>query len=392
MHNPVIFLLGYKTLCADISHAAEVLNLCGFYGIPYRNQKSEGETVSLECSLFSAQRLKRLCEKNSIPLKSVSSHGLPALLYKYRHRYGILLGIILGIALIYLSGIFLWDIRIDGESRLTEKEVIEELNACGLYVGMPTAEIDADVIQNRVMIYSDDISWISINLSGTVAHVEIREAQPLPQKEESFKAANLVATDDGEITGFEEVKGEISVKIGDLVRAGDLLVSGIRDSSTLGFTYLCADGKVFAKVRSDYEVQIPLEYNKKIYCEKTYCEKYIVFFNKEIKIYSNNRKIDMSCDIIDTVEYANFFSLGSLPFGIRTVRYLPYQTETATRSTAEAIDLALYKLRLVEEEKGIGDICTKKLDGTFEDGAYRLRCSTTYIKNISKQLEIKITG
>ena len=392
MHNPVIFLLGYKTLCADISYAAEILNLCGFYGIPYRNQKSEGETVSLECSLFSAQRLKRLCEKNSIPLKSVSSHGLPALLYKYRHRYGILLGIIIGIALIYLSGIFLWDIRIDGESRLTEKEVIEELNACGLYVGMPTAEIDADVIQNRVMIYSDDISWISINLSGTVAHVEIREAQPLPQKEESFKAANLVATDDGEITGFEEVKGEISVKIGDLVRAGDLLVSGIRDSSTLGFTYLCADGKVFAKVRSDYEVQIPLEYNKKIYCEKTYCEKYIVFFNKEIKIYSNNRKIDMSCDIIDTVEYANFFSLGSLPFGIRTVRYLPYQTETATRSTAEAIDLALYKLRLVEEEKGIGDICTKKLDGTFEDGAYRLRCSTTYIKNISKQLEIKITG
>ena len=250
MHNPVIFLLGYKTLCADISYAAEILNLCGFYGIPYRNQKSEGETVSLECSLFSAQRLKRLCEKNSIPLKSVSSHGLPALLYKYRHRYGILLGIIIGIALIYLSGIFLWDIRIDGESRLTEKEVIEELNACGLYVGMPTAEIDADVIQNRVMIYSDDISWISINLSGTVAHVEIREAHPLPQKEESFEAANLVATDDGEITGFEEVKGEISVKIGDLVRAGDLLVSGIRDSSTLGFTYLCADGKVFAKVRS----------------------------------------------------------------------------------------------------------------------------------------------
>ncbi len=390
MPNPIIFLFGYKTIRADLTHAAKILNLCGFYGIPYRNQECDGNEISLECSLFGTTRLLRLCEKNEIPIISVVSHGLPHLFFSYRRRYGLLVGVIIAAALLFLSGRFLWDVRIDGESRLTEKQVIEELRACGLYVGMPLKKIDADVIQNRVMIYSDDVSWISINLSGTVAHVEIRETQKLPEETAPPAAANLVATSDGEIAGFEEVRGEVVVKLGDLVREGDLLVSGIRDSTTLGFTYTAADGKVFAKVPFEYEVEVPLEYEKKEYAEKVYCEKYIVFFDKEIKIYSNIKKKRESCDIIDTVEYANLFSLGELPFGVRTVRYMPYEYKTAKMSENEAIDLAFYKLRLIEEEKGICDILKKELSGEFSNGAYKLRCKTTSLKNIARQVEIEL--
>ncbi len=393
MKNPIIFLFGYKTISADLAHAAKILNLCGFYGIPYRNQVCDEAKISLECSLFGATRLLRLCEKNKIPIISVTSHGLPHLIFSYRHRYGILIGALIATALIFLSGRFLWDVRVDGESRLTEKQVIEELRACGLYVGMPLKKIDADIIQNRVMIYSDDVSWISINLSGTVARVEIRETEKLPEEEQELpRAANLVATSDGEITGFEAVKGEITVKIGDYVREGDLLVSGIRDSTTLGFTYTAADGKVFAKVENDYEVQVPLKYEKKEYCQKVYCEKYLVFFNKEIKIYSNIKKMVANCDIIDTVEYANFFSLGELPFGVRTVRYIPYEYKTAKRSESEAIDLAFYKLRLIEQDEEICDVLSKNLVGEFSDGAYKLRCKTTSLKNIARQVEIEIDG
>lgn len=392
MKNPIIFLFGYKRITADLQNAAKILNICGFYGISYRNQNYESDKIVLECSLLGTVRLLRLCKKNNIPIVSVTSHGLPHLVFSYRHRYGILLGTLIAAVLVYLSGRFLWDVRIDGEVRLSEKQVIEELRACGLYVGMPLKKIDADVIQNRVMIYSDDVSWISINLSGTVAHVEIRESEKIPEQKEIYGAANLVATNDGEIVSFEEVKGQISVKIGDYVREGDLLVSGIRDSTTLGFTYTAADGKVFAKVKDNFEVSVPLEYERKEYFERTYCEKYLVFFNKEIKIYSNIRKMAESCDIIDTVEYANFFSLGELPFGIRTVEYLPYEYETAKMSEDEAIDLAFYKLRLIEEEKGVCDILSKKLVGEFEGGAYVLRCETTSLKNIARQVEIEISG
>ncbi|MBR2387191.1 MAG: sporulation protein YqfD [Clostridia bacterium] len=392
MQNPIIFLFGYNTITADLSYAAKILNLCGFYGIPYRNQSCNNDKISLECSLFGTARLLRLCRKNGIDVISVTPHGLPHLIFSYRRRYGLLIGLILATALVFLSGRVLWDVRIDGEVRLSEKEVIDELRACGLYVGMPLDKIDADVIQNRVMIYSDDVSWISINLSGTVAHVEIRESTKLPEEEKSPSVANLVAAKDGKIAGFEEVRGDITVKIGDFVREGDLLVSGIRDSKTLGFTYTAAEGKVFAEVVDEYEVDIPLEYEKKEYLGNAYCEKYIVFFGKEIKIYSNIKKKTESCDIIDTVEYANVLSLGELPFGIRTVRYIPYEFKTAKRSENEAIDLAFYKLRLIEEEKGICDILKKELSGEFLGGAYKLRSKTTSQKNIARQVEIEING
>ena len=391
MKNPITFLFGYKTISVELVHAAKLLNLCGFYGISYHNQVYDETKICIDCSLFGAMRLLRLCEKNGIPVLSLTPHGIPHLLFAYRHRYGIFLGLIISAALIFMSGNFLWDVRIEGETRLSEKQVIEELRACGLFVGMPLKKIDADVIQNRVMIYSDDVSWISINLSGTVAYVEIRETQKLPEKKEKPKAANLVAASDGEITDFIEVKGEIAVKIGDFVREGDLLVSGIRDSKKLGFTYTAADGQVFAKVTEELEVKIDLNYEKKEYLDKSYCEKYLVFFNKEIKIYSNIQKMAENCDIIDTVEYVNFFSLGSLPFGVRTVRYMPYEYKSETRSEESAIDLAFYELRLIESEKGISDVLSKELDGIFSDGAYHLRCKTTYLKNIARQVEIEIS-
>ena len=135
---------------------------------------------------------------------------------------------------------------------------------------------------------------------------------------------------------------------------------------------------------------VPLEYEKKVYSDKIYVEKYLVFFNNEVKIYSNNNKTFDSCDIIDTVEYANPFSLGELPFGVRSVFYLPYEYEKATRTPQEAIDLALYRLRTVEEEKGIGDILAKQLEGEFKDGTYRLKSTTTSIKNIALQVKIDI--
>ena len=390
MANPITFLLGYRTIAADISYAADIFNVAREFGIVYRNQKSDGQTISLECSLPAARRLCKICDERAITLSSVTEHGLPHLLGRYRKRYGIFVGIVIAVVLIILSGTVVWDIRIDGEKRLTEKQILSDLEACGLRIGTATRGLDTDVIQTRMIIHSDDISWISINLIGTVAHVEIRESEPLPEKEYPPLAANLIATDDGEIVGFEEVKGDISVKIGDLVNRGDLLVSGIRESKTQGFIYSVADGRVFAKTKSEYSVEIPLKYERKKYEDKAYVEKYIIFFNKEIKIYSNNRKNNISCDIIDTVEYADVFSMGKLPFGIRTVKHLPYTYESAEISTEEAIDLALFRIRLLEEELMISDVTAKQFSGSLADGVYRLKCTATYVKNIAKQKEIEI--
>ncbi len=390
MTNPIIFILGYKIFSFNVSDAPSILNLCMDNGIIYRKPQSREDKFYFECSLLTAKKLEKLCSEQDVDYETKEG-GIPKLLGKYRHRYGIFAGLFLSLLLFLLTNGLIWDIRIDGARHMTEAEVLEELNACGLRIGTPIKEIEADILQNRVLIYSDNISWISINLSGTVAHVEIREAAPLPEQVEEPEATNLIATRDGQIEGFEEVRGNIAVKIGDLVREGDLLVGGIYDSASLGFTYTRAKGKVYARVEDNIEIEIPLSYDKKVYTGEVFSEKYLVFFDKEIKFYSNSGNLHTTCDTIDTVEYFSVFSGSELPFGIRTVKHLEYRYESAQRDAEEAVELALYKLRCIEEEKGITDVISKSFSGEFFDDKYLLRCTSVSICNIAKETEIDIS-
>lgn len=394
MANPITFIFGYCKVSADLTDAADIFNICAKYGIVYRNQSSADKEISFECSLPAAKKLSRICCERGIKL-TVTEHGIPRLFAKYKRRYGIYFGLLISLMLFFMSGRIIWDIRIEGDlERLTKGDVISELNNCGLKIGMPRRKLNTGEVETRVIVYSDDISWISINLFGTVAHVEIREAEPTPEDEILYDAANLVATRDGVIEGFEEVKGNIQVRIGDFVREGELLVSGIYDSKALGFIYKCSSGRVFARVKSNYEVSVSLKYDEKRYTGKEFVEKYLVFFDKEIKIYTNFGKKSPKCDIIDTVSYADPIGKGELPFGIRTVRYAEYEYVSADRSSEEAIDLAYKELRTKEAELGVSDVISKELSGSFEtaDGkeVYVLRCSAVSVMNIAKQVEIEV--
>lgn len=377
-----------------MTDAADIFNICARHGIVYRNQSSTDKEISFECSLPATKKLSRICSERGITLDT-TEHGIPRLFVKYRRRYGIYAGLLISLMLFFMSGRIIWDIRIEGDlERLTKSEVISELNRCGLKVGMPRRKLNTGEVETRVIVYSDDISWISINVFGTVAHVEIREAEPTPEKENFYDAANLVATHDGVIEGFEDLKGNIQVRIGDFVREGELLVSGIYDSKALGFIYKCSSGKVFARVRSDYEVSVTLKYAEKRYTGKEFVEKYLVFFDKEIKIYTNFGKKSPKCDIIDTVNYADPIGKGELPVGIRTVRYAEYEYVNTERSPEEAISLAYNKLRAKEAELGVSDVISKELSGSFEtvDGkeVYVLRCSAVSVMNIAKQVKIEV--
>lgn len=389
MKGPISFMLGWSVIEAEPSQSAKIMSICLERSLYCTYTESENGNVLIECSLYTAKKLLAICREEEIEIISHREKGLPMLLGRYRRRYGIFVGALCMCLIIFFSGRVLWDIRIDGEKRLSESEVKALLYECGLYVGEPLKSIKSDVISNRALILSDDISWMSVNLIGTVAHVQIRETQSADEKPE-YSAANLVADDDGEIVFFEEVRGNIITEIGDYVNRGDLLVSGLYDESVGGFRYEVAEGRVMARTERDFSIEIPLRYERKVYTERSYCEKYIIFFNKEIKIFSNSRNLPQRCDTIDTKEYINVFGDGRLPFGIRTVKHLEYTSEEASRTPEEALRLAMYRLRRDEAEDGILDVLRRDFSYDLTDDSYTLSCKTVCIKNIARQVEIEI--
>ncbi len=390
MISPIRFIFGYKQITVSSENSASLVNVCMEMGITYTPSLHSENCFSVICSLWGAKRLESALIERGIEVLEIRERGIPSILGRYRRRWGIFVGALCFALIIFLSGRVIWDVRIDGERTLSENEVIELLEVCGLQVGKRISTLKADTIANRAIIMSDDISWMSVNIIGTVAHVEIRETQYADRVDEP-DAANLVASRDGEIVLFEEVRGNIVTEIGDTVRAGDLLVSGLYGDEEGGFRYACAKGRVLARTKEEFSAEIPLQYDKKVYTDSYFCEKYLIFFGKEIKFFSNTRNLPSSCDTIDTVEYLDIFSMGKLPVGIRTVRYMEYEYQRYTRSPESALELALYKLRCSEQQMGMNDILSREFHSSLSEDSYTFSCITECICDIARQVEIEVS-
>ncbi len=392
MRRLVVFLCGLCRYSVDMADAARLLDLLKSRSISAYSMKFGESELFFSVSLVARRRLLRECQGAELEVRLVSEQGFPALLKRYRRRVGIALGVLLSAAIIALSGTVIWDIRIEGNIRLEEAEVREALEECGLTLGKVRRRLNTDAIENRVMIESDDISWISINIIGTVAEVQIRETEVIPKADELYGAANIVAAKDGYIEYFEDTRGNIIAEIGDYVREGELLVSGLYESDVGGRYYTSAKGRVMARTESEFAVSVPFEYQKKVYTGREYTEKYLIFFEKEIKFFGKCGNLPMSCDTIDTVEYCNFFSAGDLPIGIRTVRYLEYTFESDVRSDEEARELAFSeignKLLLLSER---AQLLRRQTEFAVTDTAFTARCRVLAIEDIARIQEIQIS-
>ncbi len=393
MIRPFHFLLGYRRLRVSRAVAGEVLNLCQSHGFVYRSFEFCDDYACLECTPPTARRLGEACRARGIAVVEEPVRGLPGLVGRYRYRWGIWVGIFVFAAIVFCSGLFVWDIRVEGNERLEDEAVIAALREQGLHVGSVRSRLDIDALENRVLLYSDEISWISVNIIGTVANVELREVEPITPSPPDYAAANLVAARGGVIEWFEDIRGNVAVEIGQAVGEGDLLVGGLYGTEEKPAHYTCARGKVMARTEHDFTVEIPLQYEKKVYTGRVTVEKYLIFFEKEVKFFANSGNSPMTCDTIDTVEYFQTHGGSQLPVGIRTVRHYEYEWRSAERSEEVAMTLAYDTLRYCMEAEMPGAMLVRKrTHGELSDTAYVLHATVECIEDIAKTEEIKIEG
>jgi similar to stage IV sporulation protein len=339
-------------------------------------------SISFCCSSVTAIQMLLLCKKNNIDVSEVDRGGLPHILWKYRKRFGLVIGMIISMVLIAISDDYIWDVRVTGNEKTTYTEVVGALAEYGIKVGDRIDSIDVDRTESLVLLNSDKISWITVNIEGTLANVQIREVYDAPLKHEP-RPANVVASRDGVIDHLEIYSGSAAVSEGEAVRKGDLLISGVRDSMVDGLAITRASGKVYAETERLFRIEIPLEYTAKRVVSSRNVEKYIIFFGKEIKVFKNGRNNTQSCDTINRVEYFSLFGDIRLPIGIRSTEETVCETEKLRYSEKEAMDLAYYKLsQRIDEELSDAQILKKSVSTYIDNDQYILECRMKCIENI----------
>lgn len=385
------FLLGCVTVAADLENATSILNICMFRCIPYVSiDVSDDETVM--CFRSNAFiKFKNEADKCGVQYDVIKKSGLPYILDRYRHRYGILFGILLAALLIFLSQQFIWNIDVVGNESITSSKIKAMLNGHGFKVGSLISRVNTDRIENEMLIDSDEISWISINIMGTVAQVQVRENTSADADIHMTRPANIVAKKSGLIEEVRLYRGNAVTVSGKYVEKGELLISGIFDSNTVGFRYTRAAGTVLARTVTEYLVEIPYKYDEKVYTGGEYCDKYLNFFDYSINICENSRNIEAFYDKIETVENYSFYDGTQTPFSLRTVRYLEYETETAyrTRETAEA--LAYFELdRKLRSVADSSVMLKKEITPIAASDRFILRCTVVSIEDIAEVSEFEV--
>ena len=387
-----LFLCGTRTLRVPRVHCTAVMNLCMQMGISYRNFVWEEDAVCFQCSMRAAGRLMRACRRRDMEVSCLFAQGLPSLFLAFFRRPGLVAGSILGIVLTVLSGFFVWSVDITGNVTMSEEEVLSALRECDFGVGSYLPALQIRKLENRILMASDRIGWISIYPDGTVARVQIIEHKaPDAPMEDRKRPANLIAAADGQIEYVELYRGNCMVQIGQAVKKGELLVSGLYDSQTEGFRYTRAAGNVMARTEHTYRVEIPLVGEEKVLGEVETDEMILHFFNFSMKIFKNSRNLPSTCDIIkNEIELPNS-GKNRLPFSVTQICRQPYVMQTVYRTEEEALALCYEELeRTLSALSDSAQLLSKEITTEITRESVVLLCTVGCIENIAVQQEFDI--
>lgn len=388
--NPSYYLLGYAVICTDRTYAEPVLNLCMQGGIVYLDGGSDGEHLRLCLRTGHARKLCHALTGADVPYCVEKRGGLPRLLHRLFRRPGLMLGALCAALLIFASECFLFDIRITGNSTLTASEVKALLADQGLTEGAFIPGLDTDKLENCVMLSTDKIAWLSVNLRGNVANVELVE-QRVPDPKPILKPAHVVAAQSGEVVAVELYRGNVLVSAGEQVAKGEILIAGVYDSAATGFRFTRASGKVMARTVHSFRVEIPYEYEKKVYTGEVFEKKTLNFFSFPIKLSKSTGNVDGVYDIISIVENCSPVSNVDLPLEICTKRYLPYTTVTAYRDPEAALMLAYRELAWqITNTLQDGELLEKRIYTEIGEGSVVLRADVTCIADIAAVQEFEV--
>lgn len=365
------------------------INLCAQNRVPIWDGRREGNRYTACTTLSGSRRLPELAQKAGVILEPVRPGGAPVLLRRYRKRTGLFAGAALVAVGLMILGCFIWQVDIQGLQTIPEEEVRDALEELGVRRGALRRDIDARQVERMLMIRLDKAAWVAVNLRGSSAVVEILERVVPPERVDDRIPHNVVAAKPGFITYLEVYNGQPTVKVGDSVDAGEILVSGIMEDKKGRNRTVHARAKVMAQTREELRVEVPyLQEEQKV--RGTAVRRYLDILSVRIPLSLGGTpeepwKVERAVRNIPLVSRL-------APITWSREGYLLLETETRTVTPQEAKAMAEERLAALEEKEFAGMTVLQR-DLTGQELGDRFLLEGVYLcqEDISLEKEI-LTG
>lgn len=327
---------GQVWLRVTCPYPERVLNLCSARKLAFWDLECEGtETFTCRMSRGDHRVLSRAAEKLDCTIEIVRREGAPYTLAKLRHRQALAVGIAACGATVLIGSFFVWDIQIAGNETVPREVILRSLENNGVHRGCFGFALNGEDIRNHVLLEIPELLWITVNVSGCRAYVEVRERVEAPEPVDEREPTNVVARRDGLILDIQAMDGVRCVLPGTSVEAGELLISGVEDTETVGARVLTGMGKVEARTWYTLSTVMPLTVAEKQYTGEEKQGYSLVFGTNRVKFFLNS---SIGTGNYDKITERTQWSLFGLPLPVTFVKetFRFYETVPAEVSAAQA--------------------------------------------------------
>ena len=283
-------------------------------------------------------QVSAIAKKRDIKIEVLSETGLYPRMGRVLKRPVLVVGLIVLIAVsLYLPSRILF-IRVSGNQAVPTNRILSALSDAGLDFGAARKEIRSEKVKNALLHALPELEWAGVNTAGCVATVSVRERQTTGDIVPEHGVTSIIATRDGVIQEMTVTAGNAVCKVGQGVKAGQVLISGYTDCG-ISIKAGRARGEIYAATQRQFEVISPRATAiLGQLMEKT--EKYsLIIGKKRINFFQDSGILDKKCvKMIDT----NYLTLPGgfvLPVALVKETYLSYEISTETISTEDVSEI-----------------------------------------------------
>lgn len=335
------------------------------------------------------RRIRPLARKAGVTLHVTERHGMPFFIARYRTRSGLLAGAVLGTALLMFLSCFIWSVEIKGLRTVSASRLTAVLSENGLYRGCFKRSTDVNAVRRETLLRVSELGWMSVNLDGSRAVVEVREKAKKPSVNTHRQPCNVKAAADGVITDMRVHEGKATVTEGSGVVKGELLVSGVAETEQNTVRYVCADAEIYADINSVKEFSFPESLDYYSLSENKVDRTRFGFLNFSLPLRFSLSEFRDAAFTAD--EQSLYLNQKQLPVTLRTetahelvctqTRLTQRQAELAAKN-----ELSLYEIF----EKGRSAVVQKQLRVTRKNGRYICRAAYTFNENIAQPVDFSV--
>ena len=384
------FFRGNVDFTASGKFPERFINITAKNGVNIWNPVPAKNAISASMYLSDYKKIRTLAKKSRVKTKITAKHGMPFIVNRYKARTGLFAGAVFGIILCIFLSNFIWSVKISGTEEISNTYLESLLSDNGISVGVWKNNLDVDQIERNIQRKCGDVRWMSINITGSLVTVEVKETYKKPKLDTSKNPCNVKAVKDGVITRIQAYNGKPVVTKGSGVVNGQILVSGLDETKQGDMRYLRANAKIYADITEQQTLSIP----KKVtysYAGENYVDRKNFRFlwldfpcNLAFESYENS---------VSTVHGENLFINDVvLPVGfkIQTDRELVTEDYTISKSSAQEIvktDCILYEIFAKSEST----VVSRNISVKENKSGYNFTADYIFNENIACQVDFDVT-